>query len=153
MLTGQNSKECTIQLNLPEISPVIYCNYMCINDLGDISLTQGSSTQLEHELKILSECVERGYGVNAITGNVFSVPCEIYICTRVSRKCSSKDTIFRREWEQAKTKHYAFKDMHKLFPRIPYYHRQSDSTNLDGNQTLAQHPGFLTKGDYALPII
>lgn len=44
MLTGQNSEECTIQLNLPKISPVIYCNYMCINDFGDIYLTQGSST-------------------------------------------------------------------------------------------------------------
>lgn len=44
MLTGQNSEECTIQLNLPKTSPVIYCNYMCINDFGDIYLTQGSST-------------------------------------------------------------------------------------------------------------
>lgn len=31
----------------------------------------------------MSECVERGYGVNAITGNVFSVPCEIYIYVHV----------------------------------------------------------------------
>lgn len=97
--------------------------------------------------------MERGYEVNAITGNVFSVPCEMYRCTGVLHKCSSKGTIFRREWELAKAKHYAFKDMHKLFSRIPYYHRQSDCTNLDGNQTLAQHPGFLTKDDYALPII